>query len=86
MTDPTEIKFKELSIAKYSEMRAWCREQFGREALWPEQLASNNNIAVWYTQGNYPKQQFSDNRVEVGQAIFKFKDKNAASFFAVKWA
>ena len=86
MSDITEIKFKELNIKRYAEMREWCREQYGREALWPEQLNSNNNIAVWYTQGNFPKQPFSYTRVEVGQALFKFKDKNAASFFAVRWA
>ena len=86
MIDLTEIKFKELNIKRYKEMRDWCREQFGREALWVAQLQSSNNIAVWYTQGDFPKAQFSDEPVEVGRAVFKFKDKNAASFFAVKWS
>lgn len=81
-----DIKFKELNIARYTEMRAWCRSQFGREALWPAQLDSNNGISVWYTHGDFPKEMFSDKRVEVGKAVFTFKDKNDASFFALKWS
>ena len=86
MSEITEIKFKELNIKRYAEMREWCRENFGREALWPVQLENPNSISVWYTSGDYPKEQFSDRRVEVGKAIFKFKDKNVASFFALKWS
>jgi hypothetical protein len=82
----TEIKFADLDITKYAEMRTWCRDQFGREALWVEQLQNPNSISIWYTQGDYPKEQFSDKRVEQGRAVFKFKDKNDASFFALKWS
>lgn len=86
MSELTEIKFNELNITRYAEMRTWCREQFGREALWVEQLQNSNGIVVWYAQGDYPKEQFSGKKVEIGKAVFKFKDKNIASYFALRWS
>jgi len=81
-----EIKFKELNISKYSEMRAWCKNQFGAEALWKIQLDKPNGISIWYTQGDFPNQPFTATPVEVGQALFVFKNDKDATFFSLRWA
>jgi hypothetical protein len=84
-----EIKFKELNISKYSEMRAWCKNQFGAEESFgflTIQVDKPNGISIWYTQGDFPNQPFTATPVEVGQALFVFKNDKDATFFSLRWA
>jgi len=85
-----EVKFKDLDRAKYEEMFSWCREQFGREALWVKQLDSPTGPAKWYSNSNYPK---ADNDFKgipgqqiAGNAKFVFRDDANATMFSIRWS
>jgi hypothetical protein len=80
-----EVKFKELARERYTEMREWCLENLGRNALWPGQLDVPNGPTVWYTQGDYPKEQFGMT-AESGRAKFVFRDDRDATMFSLRWS
>jgi hypothetical protein len=80
-----EVKFKELARERYTEMRNWCLEKFGKNALWPSQLAVPNSHSRWYTLGDYPKERFSM-AAKTGGAKFVFQDDRDATMFSLRWS
>jgi hypothetical protein len=80
-----EIKFKELARERYTEMREWCLKQFGKNALWPAQLDIPDGPALWYTQGDYPKELFGTSS-ESGRARFVFREDRDATLFSLRWS
>lgn len=81
----TEVKFKELPRERYTEMREWCLEQFGRNALWPAQLKVEDGPVLWYTQGDYPKEEYGM-KAEQGRARFVFREDRDATMFSLRWS
>lgn len=81
-----DIKFDELSYTKYSEMLAWCNENFGRAAIWASQLNNANSPASWYSNNNYDKNKATGERMETGRARFSFKTDKEATMFSLRWS
>jgi len=89
-----EIKFKELEREHYDEMFKWCREHFGREALWQKQLEIPDGPAIWYSTSSYPKQggfggMFGGSGgtpSDKGSARFAFRDDRDATMFSLRWS
>jgi len=87
-----EVKFKDLERAKYEEMFSWCREQFGREAIWVKQLDNSTGPAKWYSSSNYPREGglaamgISGQKADTGSAKFVFRDDANATLFSLRWS
>jgi len=87
-----EVKFKDLDRAKYEEMFSWCREQFGREAIWVKQLDNLTGPAKWYSSNNYPREGglgamgIAGQPANTGGAKFVFRDDANATLFSLRWS
>jgi hypothetical protein len=44
-----------------------------------------NGPTLWYTQGDYPKEQFGMT-AETGRAKFVFRDDRDATMFSLRWS
>ena len=81
-----DIKFDELQLTRYNEMRDWCSEQFGRAAIWASQLDNPVSPTTWYTNNNYDKNQATGEKMETGRARFSFKTDKEATMFSLRWS
>lgn len=86
-----EIKFKDIERERYDDMFKWCREQFGREALWVSQLDNPESPAIWYSSSSYPKSPLGNFGMggtpsDVGNVRFAFKDDRNATLFSLRWS
>jgi len=87
-----EVKFKDLDRAKYEEMFSWCREQFGREAIWIKQLDNPEGPAKWYSSNNYPREGglgamgIAGQLANTGGAKFVFREDANATLFSLRWS
>lgn len=85
-----EIKFKKLEKEHYDKMFDWCREQFGREALWVSQLDIPNGVSTWHTSHSYAKAPngmiTGTGLPDVGNAKFNFRDDKSATLFSLRWS
>lgn len=80
----TEIKMKEVSLQKYKDMRAWCREHYGQEAWWEKQLENMNSPVAWFANSDTSKDIWENE--DKGNAKFIFKDDKDATMFSLRWA
>lgn len=87
-----EVKFKDLDRAKYEEMFSWCREQFGREAIWVKQLDNPTGPAKWYSSNNYPREGgvaamgITGQPANIGSAKFVFREDANATMFSLRFS
>jgi len=90
-----EIKFKDIEKEQYDQMFKWCREQFGREALWASQLDIPDSPAIWYSSSSYPKQGGTGGMFgsfgggtpsDRGNVRFAFRDDRNATLFSLRWS
>jgi hypothetical protein len=78
-----EVKFKDLPRETYDAMFGWCRENFGREALWVSQLTNPTGPSKWYSSSNYPRE--GGITTQKGGAKFVFRDDANATLFSLRW-
>jgi hypothetical protein len=86
-----EVKFKDLPRETYDAMFSWCRENFGREALWVSQLTNPAGPSKWYSSSNYPREGgmsaigIPGTTAQKGGAKFVFRDDANATLFSLRW-
>ena len=80
----TDIRFDEITEDRYESMVAWCNEQFGRAALWPQQLNLPESPTTWYTTKAFDRNEF-EVKSETGRARFSFKSEKEATLFSLRW-
>lgn len=78
-----EIKIKSITLETYKSMRHWCRDKFGQEAWWKQQLDNPNGSARWFANTRTSKDVWTESN---GDAYFIFKDEKEATLFALQWA
>jgi hypothetical protein len=80
----TDIRFDEITEDRYLSMVAWCNDQFGRAALWPQQLTAPESPTTWYTTKAFDKNEFGVKN-DTGRARFSFKSEKEATLFSLRW-
>lgn len=68
-------EFDNISAFDYRDMRAWCREQFGK-----------GGIGRWYSLSNCDDLDSHDLMKWRGAAYFKFNDDKDFVLFSLRWS